>query len=359
MILKNTQIIMASTGKSIAAIACSNGLGHSRRIIAISSFLFKNGFNGRIDLFISKEARNAFKNWSEFEYLMKNDSANFIDFCYPNLQSEKFEKLSDKSWNNIAIPNLSSYDLVWSDNILQILTVRPDAVLTGSFLWHEVFQIKENNCLEIEKFIIDQKSILNKYKPQMAGNEYFVTDEVKNKTKFVPVGLYRYNFNLSKKTKRGIILSCGLGGEELDITKNAVNRIIENNIIPPDFLYIEKRILPKKYPSWIKLANFSDEMFHDSVAACIRPGLGTVSDALINHLRLFTFSEPNSFEMYHNGQVIVDMGLGQYNNDPYTSYIDAVKYANNVESINLQQFKTVHLRTDGIFATTKFLLNNL
>ena len=350
---------MELTGKSIAAIACSNGLGHSRRIVAISSFLFKNGFKGNIDLFISKDAKNAFKNWSEFEYLKKNDSANFIDFFYPNLQSEKFEKLSDKSWNNISIPNLSSYDLVWSDNILQILNVRPDAVLTGSFLWHEVFSKKENNNSEIKNFIKDQKEILKKYKPRMAGNEYFVTDEVKNNTKFVPVGLYRYNINLSKKNKRGIILSCGLGGEELDITKNAVNKIIENNIIPPDFLYLEKRILPKKYPSWIKPANFSDKMFHDSVAACIRPGLGTVSDSLINNLRLFTFSEPNSFEMYHNGKVIVDMGLGEYNNDPYSSYINAVKYANNLESINLQQFKTVHLRTDGIFATTKFILNNL
>ena len=193
----------------------------------------------------------------------------------------------------------------------------------------------------------------------MAGNEYFVTDDVKKYTEFLPVGLYRYNINLRKKNKRGIILSCGLGGEELDITKNAVNKIIENNIIPPDFLYLEKRILPEEYPSWIVPADFSDEMFHDSVAACIRPGLGTVSDSLINNLRLFTFSNSNSFEMYHNGQVIVDMGLGEYNNDPYTSYIDAVKYANNLESISLQQFKTVHLRTDGIFATSKFILNNL
>ena len=64
---------MELTGKSIAAIACSNGLGHSRRIVAISSFLFKNGFKGNIDLFISKDAKNAFKNWSEFEYLKKND----------------------------------------------------------------------------------------------------------------------------------------------------------------------------------------------------------------------------------------------------------------------------------------------
>jgi hypothetical protein len=350
---------MASTGKSIAAIACSNGLGHSRRIIAISSFLYKNGFNGRIDLYISEDARNAFKNWSEYEYLMKINSVNFIDFLYPNSQSEKFDNLSAKDWNKIAIPKLSSYDLVWSDNILQILTVRPDTVLTGSFLWHEVFQRKENNCPEIEKFILDQKNILDKYKPQMAGNEYFVTDEVKKRTKFVPVGLYRYNFNLRKKTKRGILLSCGLGGEELEITKKAVNSIIENNITPPDYLYVEKRILPEKYPSWIKPADFSDEMFHDCVAACIRPGLGTVSDALINHLRLFAFSEPNSFEMYHNGKVIVEMGLGQYTKDPFTSYKNAVKYANNDESINLQQFKTVHLRTDGIFATTKFLLNNL
>lgn len=359
MILKNIQITMELTGKSIAAIACSNGLGHSRRIVAISSFLIKNGFNGTIDLYISNVAENAFKNWTEYEFLKSSSAAKFINFFYPNSQSDKFENLEDKNWNNINLPDLKSYDLVWSDNILQILEVRPDAVLTGSFLWHEVFSKKNNNSLQIKKFIEDQKHILKKYYPKMAGNEYFVTDEVKKYTKFVPVGLYRYNINLSKKNKRGIILSCGLGGEELDITKNAVNKIIENNIIPPDFLYVEKRILPEKYPNWIKPADFSDKMFYDSVAACIRPGLGTVSDSLINNLRLFTFSTANSFEMFHNGKVIVDMDLGEYTNDPYISYLNAVKYANCKDSINMQQFKTVHLRTDGIFATAKFILNNL
>ena len=193
----------------------------------------------------------------------------------------------------------------------------------------------------------------------MAGNEYFVTSEVRKKTNFVPVGLYRYNINFSKKKKRGIILSCGLGGEEMDLTKRTVLRIINDNIPPPDFLYVEKRILPKKYPEWIKPADFSDTMFHDSVAACIRPGLGTVSDSLINNLRLFTFSAPNSFEMMHNGNVISNMDLGEYSNDPYLSYINAVKFANNSNLINLQHYKTIHLRTDGIFATAKFILNNI
>ena len=350
---------MASIGKKIAALACSNGLGHSRRVIAISAFLFKNGFNGTIDVFISKDAEKAFKNWSEFIFLKNQKSVKFINFYYPNLQSEKFDRLDQKNWNKIYLPDLNKYDLVWSDNILQILKYRPDAILTGSFFWHEVFEKNNSKSEPILNFIKNEKDILKKYKPKMAGNEYFVTSEVRKKTNFVPVGLYRYNINFSKKKKRGIILSCGLGGEEMDLTKRTVLRIINDNIPPPDFLYVEKRILPKKYPEWIKPADFSDTMFHDSVAACIRPGLGTVSDSLINNLRLFTFSAPNSFEMMHNGNVISNMDLGEYSNDPYLSYINAVKFANNPNLINLQQYKTIHLRTDGIFATAKFILNNI
>ncbi len=350
---------MELTGKSIAAIACSNGLGHSRRIVAISSFLIKNGFRGTIDLYISNVAENAFKNWTEYEFLKSSNSAKFINFFYPNSQNDKFENLEDKNWDNINLPDLRSYDLVWSDNILQILEVRPDAVLTGSFFWHEVFSKNSKNSLRIKKFIENQKHILKKYYPKMAGNEYFVTNEVKNNTKFVPVGLYRYNLNFVQKNKKGIILSCGLGGEELNLTKEVVIKIIDNNLIPPDFLYVEKRILPKKYPRWIKPADFTEKMFHDSVAACIRPGLGTVSDCLINNLRLFTFSKPNSFEMSHNGNVIEEMDLGDYCNDPYISYKNALKYSNDEQAIDLQHFKTTHLRTDGIFATSKYILNNL
>ena len=63
-----------SVGKmKIAALACSNGLGHSRRVIAIASFMLKNGFNGMIDAYLPKKNLIAFENWPDYCFF-KNHS---------------------------------------------------------------------------------------------------------------------------------------------------------------------------------------------------------------------------------------------------------------------------------------------
>ena len=346
-------------GKSIAVLACSNGLGHTRRVMAISAFILKNDYNVNIDLYVSNHSLVVLSGWSEFEYLKSHKNCSFIHFIYPNCQSEKFEQLKDKDWDITNLPELKNYDLVWSDNILQVLEKRADAIMSGSFFWHEVLSNEANCDIKIKSFVKQQLYLLAKHQPFIAGNEYFATPDVKKNINFFPVGLYRYNISFTKNTKRSILFSCGLGGEELDIAKLALKKIISKNLIPFDYLYVERRMLPSSYPKWIKVADFSDSMFNDCVAACIRPGLGTISDALINNIRLFAFSNPNSFEMNYNGSIIKELGVGDYCYDPYKSYTDALKFVQSDELINLQEFKTIHLRTDGIFATAKFILNKI
>ena len=119
-----------------------------------------------------------------------------------------------------------------------------------------------------------------------------------------------------EKKNKGILISCGLGGEEENFSKDAVQTIIEEKIIPPDILFVESRLLPSKYPDWIKEATFSDEMFNYCLAVCIRPGMGTVSDALISHNRIFAFSKPDSFEMMYNSKVLSKLKVGEYCNTP-------------------------------------------
>ena len=350
---------MGVIGKTIGALACSNGLGHTRRLMAISSFILKNEYNVKIDLYVSNESLRVLSGWSEYEYLKKHPNVTFINFIYPNCQSKIFEKIEDKDWDVINLPDINKYDLVWSDNILQVLEVRSDAILSGSFFWHEVLSSKSSLDIKIKDFVNRQLYLLEKHKPYIAGNEYFSTPDVMNNINFFPVGLYRYNINFTKKIRRSILLSCGLGGEELELSKIALKKIIDNNLVPCDNLYVEPRILPSTYPDWIKVANFSSTMFNECVAVCIRPGLGTISDSLINNSRIFAFSNPNSFEMNHNGKVIINLGVGEYCNDPYESYLNALSYVKDESLISLQEFRTIHLRTDGIFATAKFILNKL
>ena len=342
----------------LAVIACANGLGHVRRIISITAFMLKNGFSGSIDAYIPRSHINYFRDWDDCKYFTQSKQVSIQEFYYPQKNQLNTNVLYYHDWENINLPNLSKYDVVWSDNILQVLEKREDAILSGSFLWHEVFE-KNINKNGLKSFVASQKKLLDLSQPIMIGNEYFSTSDVKTKTKFSPVGLYRYSILFKEKINKGILLSCGLGGEEKSLAKDAVEKIINEKLKPPDILFVEPRLLPYSYPDWIKPADFTDEMFQNCCAVCIRPGMGTLSDALISRNRVFAFSNDDSFEMIHNANVLEKMRIGQRSMNPYDAYIDAINYLNDDKMIKKQIFRTSHLRTDGVFATADIIANIL
>ncbi|MBU1145324.1 MAG: hypothetical protein KJ971_05660 [Firmicutes bacterium] len=341
----------------IAILACSNGLGHVRRVIAISSYILRSGFKGNITAFLPSSHLEILGNWTETKYFLNHPSVSICDFKYPIIPDRKTKSLFEKKWLQIDLPNLDDFDVVWSDNITQVLKDRPDAIITGSFFWHEVFSHSNHNS-ELQEFIIEQRELIRKTEPIIAGNEYFSTPEIKNVKRFCPVGLYRYNITFKEKKENNILLSCGLGGEEEDVTKTALQRIIEENLKPPKTLFVEKRILPNSYPSWIEKADFSDNMFHNCLAVCIRPGMGTISDSLVNRTRIFSFSTENSFEMEYNSKILEKLGVGESCKNPYDSYRKALEFISDNDKVELQIFRTSHLRTDGVLATAKLITGN-
>jgi len=339
---------------NIAALACSNGLGHTRRVVAIASFMLKNGFDGKIDAFMPIAYLETLNQWEACTFFRNHANVNITDFYYPQRANHKTSELYSNDWQTIHLPDLEKYDVVWSDNILQVLEIRPDAKLTGSFLWHEVFE-KNVHKNGLDDFVKEQKALLTKYKPEMAGNEYFATPDVRYKTNFFPVGLYKYSTLLKEKNQRAILISCGLGGEEEQETKEAIRKIISSNIVPNEVLYVEPRVLPVVHPSWMKKATFTSKMFNDCIAVCIRPGMGTISDALVHHSRIFAFSRDDSFEMLHNSEVLKELKVGERCESPFEAYLKAIDFVNSEDEIEYQLLKTGHLRTDGVFATSKFI----
>ena len=57
---------------NLAAIACSNGLGHIRRMVSISVFMLKNGYNGKIDAFMAKDHLYFLKNWPDCSFFLND-----------------------------------------------------------------------------------------------------------------------------------------------------------------------------------------------------------------------------------------------------------------------------------------------
>ena len=342
----------------IAAVTCANGLGHVRRVVGIASFMFKNGFSGSLTAFLPIEHLDYFTDWSECIYFRNHPNIQIIDFHYPESGGKKTSLLLDKKWFDVSLPELNGFDVIWSDNVTQVLASRPDSILTGSFLWYDIFAKHEKNDL-VKDFIQDQRELTRSVKPVMIGPDYFATPEVRNYTKLEPVGLYRYEISVREKKEKDILISCGLGGEEENQVEQSINHIIREEIRPPENLWIEKRFFPSNGPEWIKKADFSQEMFAKCVAVCVRPGIGTLSDALCNRARIFTFHSNSMFEMSHNSDVLEKMGLGEYCKSPHDAYLRAIDFAQNGNEIDKQVYLTSHLRMDGIFATAQLISGSI
>ncbi len=108
-------------------MACSNGYGHIRRLLLLSVALRK--CSASVVLFAPLKVA---------ERLSKTERINLpvvVDFDSQTKKSDWF-KSDVESWV-ARLPCLSGFDIVVSDNLIEILKIRPDAWLSGSFFWHE------------------------------------------------------------------------------------------------------------------------------------------------------------------------------------------------------------------------------
>ena len=348
---------------SLGIVVCSNGLGHLRRVLLVLSYMVSNGYAERIDLFGSTQYLKVLSSrFLEVKNLIESPQVKCIDFLVPNTfvgtKPAQLSGLDQLNWHGSYDFLLQNYDTVWSDNLLGVLHSRPDAKLTGSFFWHEVFETRTKDNKELQKFVTQEKKLLARFRPKMAGSSYFSTPDVRNKTNFTPVGLYRTGLSTNKKENGdGVLFSCGLGGEEEELSRTALEKILRNGLRPPRNLFVEPKILPKVYPNWIIPANFSYNMFNECIAACIRPGLGTVSDALINNIKIFGFADKGSFEMAHNGKVLEQLGVGEFCNDPYLMLTKAFTYAADKGAQDINFEITSILNKNAVQTTSEFIIN--
>jgi hypothetical protein len=347
---------------ALGVVVCSNGLGHFRRVCAVLIDILSNGYDNRVDIYGSREKLNILSSrFPEIKILLESRQIKVIDFSFPSLNSSSklsnISHLSQLNWAWEPKFSFQEYDLVWSDNLLNILESRPDAKLTGSFFWHEVFEGVVAVDKHIRKFVEKEKDILQSAIPPMAGCEYFATSQVKTKTRFLPVGLYQYSPKKVGKKGNGILFSCGLGGEEEALARDALEKFLLSSLRPPGLLFVEPSILPKVAPDWVVPADFSSKMFTECIAACIRPGLGTLSDALINHLKIFGYARKGSFEMEHNGKALKALGLGDFSNDPYDMLLKACEYSMDKKSQIITFDVISKLNKAAVSDTSHFIVN--
>ena len=223
------------------------------------------------------------------------------------------------------LPPLGEYTRVVSDNLVEILECREDAILSGSFLWHQLDGMID------KRIVVRDAALLAAIRPTLIASELFALDGLEDLTKARFVGLCRTR-PMSKRAKTSVLIACGRGGDLEEETRRFVEDLCRHGKIPFETVWVEPSCLPKVVPPVFKPATFTPEMYDGLIAAVIRPGLGTVTDAILSGARIFAYVEDGNNEMVSNAHRLEASGLGRWTSDPYEAWKLACMFASDREA---------------------------
>ena len=145
--------------RSVALIGCSNGLGHVRRLALIANQLATRGVE--VVLFAPLQSVERVQSALAVEKMF-----SVIDFdTRTSAHALRTGNHQAMYWEK-GLPTLRQYDLVVSDNLPEILSIRPDAWLSGNFFWHESLPgISSNYRRRAEKLISRHRPSVLTYGP--------------------------------------------------------------------------------------------------------------------------------------------------------------------------------------------------
>ena len=328
---------------NVALISCSNGYGHIRRLLLLSQELISK--SNHVVLFAPLNFVKKIKETTGIHYcpdVVDFDTETNIDRW---LCGEKFD------WYK-RIPNLENFDIVVSDNLIDVLEVRDDAWLSGSFFWHEIIH---NFPLKLKNYY---QNLLLKHNPRMISSSYFSQSYLSSYVQLYEVGLYGDSSYCSDSTKKkDALISCGIGGKILEDTREFIRYLSTLDKTPFIKVWVEPSLYPKDAPSWMVKATFTTEMFNSLLVSIIRPGVGTVIDSLLSGVKIFSFFEQNNFEMQKNLVFLEEYKLGTYSSSIEQAWLDSLEYINNRKEQNIFHKAVNKIEVNGEKKAAEILLS--
>lgn len=268
-------------------VACDNGFGHVRRVATVAAEIARRG--GEVTVFAREDQARRF-------------GLSVIPF-ETRTSPGALRRDDAEAWDwHERLPPLGAFDLVVSDNLPEILLQRQDAVLMGSFLWHRALEgLPAPRVARAEELLRER--------PEMLGSGLFAAPELAEITRFVDIGLVTRG-RPPRGAHTDLLLACGMSGACESATLKGVESILRRGPGPFRRILVEPRLVPNRPPEWMMRADFSRTMYGDIVAAVVRPGAGTSTDAIHAGCRLFCFYEQGNRELSFNAGRIASHGLG-------------------------------------------------
>ena len=350
---------MAGT-KHLAILVSANGYGHIRRQILIATELLKHNSNLRISFAVTDAQYRRFKvdienlgarasavvGVTEDSVRWRHDANNYTDANLNGWESE----LKDT-------PALINADFVMSDNLVGVLETRPDTVLSGSFLWHEVISAHAISNTACRNFVEREINLLQTHTPRMICNADLATPAVLSLTNPVLMPWMVEEFSESQlstrdllgSSQRSSILVHGGGTRTLDDRVGAIAELLRTNghVVYTD-LEDDSMCFDYQDSTWQKLG----------VVIC-RPGVGTATECVKWRIPIVLIHDQTNVEAEFVARRLKELKLAHEcefgkNNVEILSLVARLLSPEKLFSF-LEPF--VSLKTTGIRDSANFLTN--
>ena len=337
--------------KTLTILVSANGYGHIRRQILIARELLRRFSDFRITFALTDKQYQRFKldiealgemadvvaGVTEDSVRWRHSPENYTD---ANLNGWETE------WKSHA--KLANSDFVISDNLVGVLEKRPDAVLSGSFLWHEVIAAYSDRNEACKRFVDREISLLRQNVPKMICNQSLASRAVIGLTSPVEVS-WMIDDIIQQQTLalRRSILVHGGGTRTLD------GKVLE----------IARKLRQANFKVFTDLEDdqdcfdYRDETWRTIGVVVCRPGAGTATECVKWKIPMVVLRDAENSEAEFIAERLTLLGLahglaGDLDSD---QLVNLAKDAMAIEKMQKYIAPFENCRRNGIIETADFL----
>lgn len=287
----------------LTTLVSANGFGHVRRQILVARELRRRYSSLEITLVVTEAQHRRFK-------LEIDDLSPKVDVCLGVSDESvrwrlKPEEYTDNNLNGWEIEwrkrrLLGSSDFVISDNLVAVLDYRPDAILFGSFLWHEVLASYSNLNPACRDFVSREIRLLKKIKPKMICNGSLATKPVMSLTDPVCVSwMVDPDFSPNIDRVRSSIFIHGGGTRTLDDSVRSTAKLLRAHG------YSVRTDLEDDNQCF----DYTEESWSTIGLVICRPGVGTATECVKWSTPMLTFRDVKNEEAEFMTTRLTDLNI--------------------------------------------------
>ena len=272
----------------ITLVASSNGLGHARRLLQLSTGFLERGIQTCLIITQSQSKKLQFE-IAGLEIFRKLELHLIAPTGLEVFASKKTTIRRPIETSTVEL--LASSDFTISDNSLWPAEFSKKFYLFGHFDWVTYFtknKNEKNTLLDFEEVYQKEKELLREVSGWFKMKDFHIESQRKIKSVEIPILKYHRDPKKYKSRTNQMWLSFGTTGRNVPKLDESLNQMYQS----------------QQLESW--RMDYKNRVPEVIVG---RPGIGTIRDCFANNVIFVPLWNGVDFELEHNAEVVMKLGL--------------------------------------------------